>query len=156
MAILDAIVTGVSTIGNVVLSPFTLVSRVARTGLEHYKTTHKQDPNAPVQTPAPRKGSSLPDAEVASDPAVSLVGQILALAMGLQLLIQGGEGGKPDWDMIRTRDAVRYPFVPHCDDTTDLSDRNQGMERSTSNSACARRGNTWKRPRAPQRNWTHI
>jgi hypothetical protein len=109
MAVVDGIMTGVNAIGNAVISPFTLASRLARTGLEHYKTKHDENPNAPVETPAPPKDSSLPDPETASDPAVALVGQILALATGLQLLIQGGEGGKPDWGTIRTTDAVQSP-----------------------------------------------
>lgn len=120
MAVVDGIVSGVAAIGNVALSPFTLVSRLAKTGLEHYKTKHAQDPNAPVQIPALPKDASLPDPEAASDPAVSLVGHILALATGLKLLIQGGEGGKPDWTTIRTKDAVRYPEPPHCNYATDL------------------------------------
>jgi hypothetical protein len=113
MAVVDGIVSGVSAIGNAVLSPVTLASRLAKTGLEHYKTKHEQDPNAPVQTPAPPKDASLPDPEAASDPAISLVGHILAMATGIQLLIQGGEEGKPDWTTIRTKDSVNYPSPPY-------------------------------------------
>ena len=108
MAVVDGIVSGVTTAGNALLSPFTEASRLARTGLEHFKTKHKQDPNAAVQAPTPPKGASLPDPEVASDPAVPIVKTILGLARGLQELIQGGEGGKPQWATIRTRDAVSY------------------------------------------------
>jgi len=102
MAIVDGIVSSVTTVGNVFLSPFTMASRLARPGLEHFKTKHEQDPSSPVQIPTPPKGA---DPEAASDPAVLCVEQILGLATGLRLLIEGGEKGKPDWDTIRTKDV---------------------------------------------------
>jgi len=121
MAVVDGIVSGVAAIGNAMLSPVTMASRLARTGLEQYKTQHEQVPDAPVQTPAPSEDVSLPDPEAATDPAVSLVGHTLALATGLQLLIQGGEEEKPDWVAIRTKDSVKYLSPPSdCDCVTDI------------------------------------
>ena len=147
MAVIDGIVSGVSALGNAVLSPVTLVSRLARTGLEHYKTKHEQDLDAPVQIPAPPEDASLPDPEAASDPAISLIGHTLAMATGIQLLIQGGEGGKPDWATIHAKDSVNYPSPPIIVIVLLTSaHRNQRIARSTSDIVYMRRKRNWIHP----------
>jgi hypothetical protein len=121
MAIVEGFTDVLNGIGNVLSSSSTLKSQGSKNGLNSFSSSgeNKDVPATPAPTPvAPttsRNGiSSQPNSDALSDPATTLVPIILVQVTGIKLLLTGGDGGKPDWDKIRSKD-VRFLFSSsHC------------------------------------------
>jgi hypothetical protein len=94
------------------LAQLALKSQVAAAGLGAFNSVtgnggdkNVQIPTAPVNS-SPDGLSSLPNDNSLTDPVLLETPIVLQLANALQQLISGGEGGKPDWEKIRPKDAV--------------------------------------------------
>jgi hypothetical protein len=113
MGVVDSLTQLAVSAGNAAISAFTLKSQVAAAGLSALNSAtgnsgdkKVQIPTAPVNS-APNGVSTLPNDNSLTDPALLETPKVLSLANALQQLISGGEGGKPDWGKIRSKDAVR-------------------------------------------------
>jgi hypothetical protein len=125
--------------GNALISRATMTSQAEEAGINAFSTvvkdeTDKDKPEAPAPAPvapttSPNGVSSQPNAAALSDPAAPLVQVVLTLVNGIEMLLTGGENGKPDWDKIRGKDVRDFlsksPFMLLIEDY-----RTQRTERS--------------------------
>jgi hypothetical protein len=119
MSVVDSITQLVVSAGNAAISTFTLQFQFATAGLGAFRSITSsnavkevQIPRAPVNS-SPNGVSTLPNDNSLTDPALLETPKVLQLANTLQQLISGREGGKPDWEKIRSKDAVcRYQPLP--------------------------------------------
>ncbi|KAJ7234063.1 hypothetical protein C8J57DRAFT_1380995 [Mycena rebaudengoi] len=103
--------------GNALISRATMTSQAEEAGINAFSTvvkdeTDKDKPEAPAPAPvapttSPNGVSSQPNAAALSDPAAPLVQVVLTLVNGIEMLLTGGENGKPDWDKIRGKDDAK-------------------------------------------------
>ncbi|KAJ7359546.1 hypothetical protein DFH08DRAFT_412450 [Mycena albidolilacea] len=114
MAIVEGFTDVLNGIGNVLSSSSTLKSQGSKNGLNAFSSSgeNKDVPATPAPTPvapttSPNGISSQPNSDALSDPATTLVPIILVQVTGIKLLLTGGEGGKPDWDKIRSKDGSK-------------------------------------------------
>jgi len=110
MSVVDSITQQVVSAGNAAISTFTLPLQCGSAGLNlirsaasHVADKKVQIPTAPVNS-SPNGVSTLPNENSLTDPALLETPKVLQLANALQQLISGGEGGKPDWEKIRSKD----------------------------------------------------
>ncbi|KAF7333132.1 hypothetical protein MVEN_02378700 [Mycena venus] len=121
MHVVDAATNFLTSAGNALVSSLTMKSQAEEAGLNAFSSvigdkdtpaTSGSGTNAPAEAPvapttSPNGVQSQPNTESLSDPAVSYVPLVLALANGIKMLLTGGEGGKPDWTNIRAQGSSK-------------------------------------------------
>ncbi|KAF8132685.1 hypothetical protein K438DRAFT_1998460 [Mycena galopus ATCC 62051] len=109
MQVVESLTNLVVSAGNAAISMATMKSQAASAGLNAFssltgsKDSKPANPTAaPVaQTTSPNGVSSQPNAGALTDPGIMLVQRAMDQVTGIQMLLTGGAGGKPDWDKIR-------------------------------------------------------
>jgi hypothetical protein len=114
MQVVESIVAQVASASNAAISTYTLNERVATVGLEAFTAQAEVSPKVqtPPQNTNPQGISTLPDDLSLTDSSLLESPRTLQLVNALNMLIVGGEDGKPDWDKIGTkRSPVRLNLM---------------------------------------------
>jgi hypothetical protein len=115
MQAVESIVNLAVSAGNAAISAYTLKAQAAAAGLDAFKTqTGSGKPttgnNVTIPTPGPTSNpqgvTTLPNSQSLTDPGVVETPKTLMLANAINMLLTGGKDGQPDWEKIRTTNAV--------------------------------------------------
>lgn len=103
--------------GNAAIASATMSSQMMNVGLGAFKNSslggNPSTPAANVQAPQPPSASApngvatQGNADALLDPGLTQARKVLDLATSIGLLVNGGPDGKPDWEKIRGKGAVR-------------------------------------------------
>lgn len=118
MQVVESLTGLVVSAGNAAISQATMSSRLVNTGIGAFSNHGSKDP-ASAATPPPIPAttspigvSSQPNSAALLDQGTMLVQRVLDQATAIKMLLTGKDG-KPDWDRIGSKDAVRIWVLFH-------------------------------------------